>query len=215
MEMKTDYYFLDFLKFLDKIDFKDKKVLDIGCGGGDTTYELCKRGADVIGCDIADARKPENKSKFPFNIIEKDKLSFTDNSFDIITNFDVLEHVENDLNFINEMYRVLKPGGVAYVFTPNLFRVGRWVRTIATGKFPVFPMFLGTTDVLGDCVHLREYTKGSLENLYSKSKFGRVDIENFWLGLYHPVTVKYMVVRPPKFLSFLSQTVVAKAQKSA
>ena len=211
--MKTDYYYLDFLKFLDKIDFKNKNVLDIGCGSGDTTSELVKRGAKVSACDIIDGRKPGNKNSFSFNITKKDSLNFPDNFFDIVINFDVLEHVEDDLTFVNEMYRVLKPGGTAYVFTPNLFRIGRWLRTLATGKFPEFPMLLGKDELLGDCIHLREYTKRSIETLFNKSGFSKAQVKGFWLGLYHPVTVKYRIAQPPHLISFLSQTLVAKAEK--
>ena len=211
--MKRDYYYEDFLKYLDEIDFKNKRVLDIGCGSGRTTRELQKRGANIEACDIVDGRNPEYKNSFSFNITGKDSLNFLDNSFDIVMNFDVLEHVENDLNFVNEMYRVLKPGGTAYVFTPNLFRIGRWLRTLATGKFPVFPMLLGKDEAYGDCIHLREYTKRSIEELFKKSRFSKAQVKHFWLGLYHPLTVKFRIAEPPQPIDFFSQTLIARAEK--
>ena len=213
MEIKIDYYERDFYKFLDKIDFKNKMVLDVGCGGGDKTANLVERGGIVTGCDVADVRKKENNDKFNFKIIEKDKFSFPDNSFDIVINFDVIEHVEDDLKFVNEMHRELKPGGVAYVTTPNLVRFGRRVRALVTGKAPEFPLLLGADDVLGDCIHLREYTKDTLGSLFDSSLFNGAQVLYFWLGLYHPLTVRYRIMYPPKILDAFSQTLIVIARK--
>lgn len=61
-------------------------------------------GLEVVGCDI-----------------EKDKLPFPDNSFDIILLNEVFEHLRIDLIFtMQEIHRVLKPGGKLWLSTPNL-----------------------------------------------------------------------------------------------
>jgi SAM-dependent methyltransferase len=61
-------------------------------------------GLEVVGCDI-----------------EKDKLPFPDNSFDVILLNEVFEHLRIDLIFtMNEVHRVLKPGGKLWLSTPNL-----------------------------------------------------------------------------------------------
>lgn len=99
-------------------------VLDIGCGGGFLTNSMAKKGYNVTGLDISAeslivARNhDETKS---VNYVEGDatKLPFSDNSFDIITSMDFLEHVDYPKDVVKEVSRVLKPGGLFFYHTFN------------------------------------------------------------------------------------------------
>src|SRR3990170_1883280 len=93
-------------------------VLDVGCGTGNYTIELAKRGADVIGIDNSEEmvglarRKAEGgRLKVFFQVADALKLSFPDDSFDLIVSNGLLCFLKEPEKALMEMYRVLKPGG--------------------------------------------------------------------------------------------------------
>ncbi|MEW6769045.1 MAG: methyltransferase domain-containing protein [Pseudomonadota bacterium] len=97
---------------------KGLKVLDIGCGNGYVLYQYARNGADVTGVDLTAtaidlSRKRFALGKLPGTFIEIDgtHLPFPDNHFDIICSMGVLHHISNPQPTVDEIYRVLKPGG--------------------------------------------------------------------------------------------------------
>jgi len=97
---------------------EEKKFLEVGCGNGLVTRYLAQEyGGEVTGIDI-DAQQVELAKKEldgiqNVNYIEADanNLPFEDREFDIVLSFGVLHHVENWLNALKEIKRVLKHGG--------------------------------------------------------------------------------------------------------
>ena len=100
-------------------------ILDLGCGNGNQTKDIVKlvSATDVYGIDIDQTilREAENNGikgiKANLNI---DKLPFDDEYFDLVILSEVIEHLLNPDNALEEAYRVLKSGGVFVVTTPNL-----------------------------------------------------------------------------------------------
>jgi 2-polyprenyl-6-hydroxyphenyl methylase / 3-demethylubiquinone-9 3-methyltransferase len=99
-------------------DWKGKKVLDVGCGGGYVCETLAGRGATVLGTDImadaleqARAHAQEERLSIGYHLCTPGKFPFEDGSMDAVTCFDVLEHVEDKEPTLREIRRVLKPGG--------------------------------------------------------------------------------------------------------
>jgi 2-polyprenyl-6-hydroxyphenyl methylase/3-demethylubiquinone-9 3-methyltransferase len=99
-------------------DWQSKKLLDLGCGDG-FTIRLIKQDGDVSGIDIdpiavnrARARGIEGR------IGSASSIPFPNESFDIVTSIEVLEHLEDPLSAVKEARRVLKPGGSLIVTTP-------------------------------------------------------------------------------------------------
>lgn len=106
---------------------KDAFILDYGCGSGRHTYEYVDNGYEnVFGFDIkdyVDLRAPENRERFRF--VDPDRpftLPFPDNYFDFIVSTSVFEHVTNQEQSIQEIARVLKPGGVTLHVFPSKWR---------------------------------------------------------------------------------------------
>lgn len=91
-------------------------IIDVGCGTGNYMVELARQGVAVTGVDVSRAmlRRASEKTKgMPVRLMEcsADHLPFDDNSFDGALCVTVLEFVSDPIAVIEEMYRVVKPGG--------------------------------------------------------------------------------------------------------
>jgi 2-polyprenyl-3-methyl-5-hydroxy-6-metoxy-1,4-benzoquinol methylase len=114
----------NFAKFILKQAKDPKTVLDIGCGTGELLSAFLKLGLNVWGVDkslyaLKIAGKKVNKSNLKRVDVLKEKLPFSDNSFDIVCALDLVEHLLNEDNFFREVSRILKKGGVLFLTTPN------------------------------------------------------------------------------------------------
>jgi ubiquinone/menaquinone biosynthesis C-methylase UbiE len=113
-------------KITDIYNIENVKYLDICCGDGKKTEyfgNFLKIPTDEIyGCDIKTwGPYSENKHfKFNFSFIENDKLNYDDNYFDILTITLSLHHVEKLDDFIDEIYRILKPNGLLIIIEHNV-----------------------------------------------------------------------------------------------
>lgn len=103
-----------------------KHCLDIGCGTGDYLVELLSFTDEVIGADNAQlmlsvARENIKGHEQRIKLYQEDieNLSFSDDCFDVVICAGVLEYIYDDTKALSEIYRVLKPGGFAYITFPN------------------------------------------------------------------------------------------------
>jgi 2-polyprenyl-3-methyl-5-hydroxy-6-metoxy-1,4-benzoquinol methylase len=100
------------------------RVLDLGCNNGYGSYELSRHGHEVIGVDVsadalADARRRFHAASLEFRQVNGLELPFDSNQFDLVTSFQVIEHIIDMDAYLNEIWRVLKPGGIVVFTTPN------------------------------------------------------------------------------------------------
>ncbi len=107
--------------------FKDKMVLDVGCGaGGKSLYYLTKGAKQVVGIDVVEKYKQESENLakelslqgFTFYVQDAANTDFKDDFFDTIIMNDAMEHVADPTAVLREMKRILKPGGRLYVNFP-------------------------------------------------------------------------------------------------
>jgi SAM-dependent methyltransferase len=99
-------------------------LLDLGCDDGALTVRFAARigTQDVHGVEIVEERAEEGRRRG----IEvrsgdlNDRLPYADESFDVVTSNQVIEHLARTDNFVSEIFRVLKPGGYAVTSTENL-----------------------------------------------------------------------------------------------
>ncbi len=108
--------------FLDGIIKKSKienpKILDVGCGTGGNLEMLASFGA-AEGVDVSDDALEYCQQKgLKAHKGLAEALPFEDESFDVITALDVVEHLDDDIAGLKEMNRVLKKGGRTLVFVP-------------------------------------------------------------------------------------------------
>jgi ubiquinone/menaquinone biosynthesis C-methylase UbiE len=95
-------------------------ILDIGSGTGHFAFAMMKEGWVSKGLEINEKARNFSMSHFGLDIFTPDKLPvFETNSFDCITLWHVLEHFHDPLNYILEIYRILKPGAICVIALPN------------------------------------------------------------------------------------------------
>ncbi len=111
--------------------FQDKVVLDVGCGAaGKTMYYASQGVKKIVGMDIVDHYKADAEALadelgyrdvFEFVIGDAAHTDFPDNTFDTIIMNDAMEHVARPDLVLEEVRRVLKPGGRLYVNFPPYY----------------------------------------------------------------------------------------------
>lgn len=118
-------------------DLKGLEVLDLGCGRGDLAKILKDLGAKVTGVDFDKQSLSQAKrylTKAVWVDLNKLKLPFKTNRFDLIVSSEVVEHLLYPNQVLKEIYRVLKPKGNFIVTTPNLLYWGNRLK-ILNGDF--------------------------------------------------------------------------------
>lgn len=93
------------------------RVLDVG-GGAKASYAALLRGStDITSVNIDSEIEPTVIADLA------DPLPFDDHEFDTVISFNTLEHIADDQFALNEMVRVLRPGGTLHILVPYLYRV--------------------------------------------------------------------------------------------
>lgn len=139
-------------KSIKNLNSKKLTIADIGCGVGRHYNTLSKYG-EVLCIDNNKNAVSACKKRGIKDVILADALNtkIKSESVDVACALDIIEHIENDLDFLNELYRILKPGG----------------KLILT--FPAFDFLWSVDDDMAH--HKRRYTKKSFKILVNKTEF--------------------------------------------
>lgn len=100
----------------------NKRVLDIACGEGYGAAALLQAGArSVIGVDLSPRACEHARQKYGIDARPGDALAIPlpNQSIDAVVSFETIEHVDRPDQFLDECVRVLAPGGIAVISTPN------------------------------------------------------------------------------------------------
>jgi SAM-dependent methyltransferase len=103
---------------------RDKDVLDIASGSGYGSLMLAASAKSVVGVDISEeavahARELYVADNLEYRVGSGEQIPLADDSVDVVVTFETIEHIENYRAFVTEIRRVLRPGGIALVSTPN------------------------------------------------------------------------------------------------
>ena len=104
-------------KFLPPGDPQTRRALDLGCGTGHNLDSLA-RYAEPVGLDSSAEALEFCRRRGHRRLIQAASLPFADNSFDVVTALDVIEHLDDDLGTLREVYRVMRPGGLLIISVP-------------------------------------------------------------------------------------------------
>lgn len=149
--------------------FNGDSVLDVGCGSGNITK--CFNGT-VVGVDISEEAIRQAQEK-GINCKVSDlntRLDFDDNSFDVVSCQQTIEHVYNTEVLMEEIKRVLKPGGHLVISTPNM---NMWLNRIAVP--------LGFQPFYTDVANARIYGNRFKMTIHKNLNFaGHIRLMNLW-----------------------------------
>lgn len=116
------------LEYIDsQVGLKNKRVLDVGCGGGILSESMYAKGAEVTGIDlgekalnVAKLHQYESGTKVDYRLVSVEQLaSEQPASFDVVTCMEMLEHVPDPQAIVVACARLVKPGGALFLSTIN------------------------------------------------------------------------------------------------
>lgn len=167
--------------FLDR----DARIADIGAGEGffskkmgDYLESKGKQPSESLAaCDLFPA-------SFRYPPIVCDAVSmdgllpYADASFDVVCSLEVIEHLEDQFLFTRELLRVLKPGGLAIISTPNVLNVNSRLRTLHSGFAVLFdPLLLSSNDPVHTSGHINPVSYYYLAYMLYRAGFADVSVE--------------------------------------
>lgn len=138
------------------------RLLDIGCGMGFFLEQAKKRGWEVYGTEYSTKAVEINRAK-GINMLEGqlNSAAFSEKEFDIITSFEVIEHINNPQEEVKHIYNLLRNGGLFYCTTPNFNSILRFY-------------LKEDYNVIGYPEHLSYYTKKTLNKLLIDNGFSKI-----------------------------------------
>lgn len=144
------------------------KVLDVGCAFGYFLGCCDKYGFETFGIEVSKsaiekASKETNAKLFKYDVDSGLNL-FENNCFDLVTAFDLIEHLDSPYKFLKECHRILKIGGKVVITTPNL---GALARLLVRNEWHGFK----------DKTHKYLFTTKSIEYLFKVAGFKIVRLE--------------------------------------
>lgn len=138
-------------------DVVNGHLLEVGCGEGRGIAWLMPRVVSYSAIDKIERAIQQLRNKYPQGTFVSGNIpplaAYADQSFDCVVSFQVIEHIQDDGLFLKEINRVLKPGGKAYLTTPN--------RPMSLSRNPW---------------HIREYTAAELTRL-AQPYFAHVEMK--------------------------------------
>ncbi|MCZ2126203.1 MAG: class I SAM-dependent methyltransferase [Anaerolineales bacterium] len=173
------------------VSIRGKKALDVGCGGGLFLSKLKAKGADVLGAELSDTRAYYAQSKHGVEVVkravEDDYWKAFRGAFDIVTLWDVIEHVNYPLATMQAAADLLQPDGVLLIDTPcrDAFyhRFGELTYKLSRGKYPTFLNAMYSAQPFG---HKQIFSLDEMRQLYEA-----VGLEVLELKRFHELSFPY------------------------
>ncbi len=137
---------------------KTNRILDVGCGYGFFLEIAREKGWEVYGLEISPEAVSECRKKGIETVeTEIQNAPFDPESFDIVVSIEVIEHINTPREFVSGIHKFLRPGGIAYLTTPNFNSLLRY--------------WLGKNyDIIEYPNHLCYYTPKTLRKLFAEHK---------------------------------------------
>lgn len=177
---------------LDRIS-KKGTLLDVGCGAGFLTNRMAKEGFQVTGVDLSQeslnvAERYDTTKTAKYIKADACHLPFADDSFDVVTTLDFLEHVPNPADVVKECARVLKPGGVFFYHTFNrnplshlvVIKFVEWMVKNTPPHMHVIELFIKPSELVQFCENVGLKNQ---ELIGLRPKFSTIPLQNILSGI--------------------------------
>jgi SAM-dependent methyltransferase len=193
--------------------YRSGRILEIGSHPYHLTYAMKRLGYDVIGLDIDPSRYGHFIKKHDLSIItcdiETEPIPFGDDAFQLILFNEVFEHLRMDpIKTLIEINRVLQPGGIMILTTPNLYAVHRILLfLLGRGIKDPYGAFKQMHDI-GHMGHVREYSAREVSRFLINTNYQIVDIhyrtyKYFIKGIWGKLANLVYLVTPRPFSPYL------------
>ena len=163
---------------------KGSRILDVGCGYGHFLKVCDEYGLETYGIDISEyaikQAKHNTNAHLLIHDVNKGLHIFRSNFFDVVTLFDVLEHLWCPYRVLREVHRVLKPKGRLIMTTPNLNSLMRFLKRDKWHGYH-------------DKTHLYLFTLQSLKFLVERAGFYVIKIEAVFRPMALPQLFKKLL----------------------
>ena len=166
------------------------RVLDVGCGDGDTAGLFLKQlGREYVGVDVSRAAVQSARSRDldARQIDDAASLPFDDNSFDSVVCIEVLEHLWMPNLAAAEILRVLKPGGTFFATCPNVVYWRRRAGILLRGRWNPYGDDLSIEQPWRD-PHVRFFTVGAMGRMVTGVGFKNVRVSGHDCTLLSGIT---------------------------
>ena len=163
---------------------KSNRLLDVGCGIGLFLEMAKERSWEVYGTEFSDravaicAEKGISMQQGPL-----DSRNYEPGTFDVVTSFEVIEHLNNPVQVVGNMAAILQPKGLLYLTTPNFNSLSRDV-------------LKQEWNVIGYPEHLAYYTPSTMKSLLKRQGFSHISIRTTGWSLTRFRTSRKLSAQP-------------------
>lgn len=164
----------EFEKRLDSLEFfkpNGGKMLDVGCGVGHFLYTAKRRHWNVKGLDISGAAAKAAKEAYDIDVTlgTLEDADLKQNEFDVVTLWDVIEHIRRPVQNVRSANKILRTGGVLAMKTPNEHGLFKWLALKCYHWFGPKAAFL--LKYVYYVPHYFSYSRKSLDILLKRNGF--------------------------------------------
>ena len=157
------------------------RILEFGSFPFHLTYCLKKLGYDIVGLDINPIRAEEFINKHNLVVkkcdFEIEKVPFEDNSINLIVFNEIFEHLRIDpIKTLKEVNRVMKPGAIMILTTPNLYSIERIISFNVGKGFNIPYDEFKKLHTIGHMGHIREYSTNEVRQFLENADFRVIDV---------------------------------------